>query len=230
MTHFLLKVEQLRWRKRVEEFNLESEWRQSHGKHGPSKVTYTFKTNSASDHSVHPYSNQWRSNTEKTAVPWNHASTYCNTNADKKGDTPSPCQSSHFCCTWWKQLPSVRRREEKIQLKLNVTRSVQLMPTYEKPPGSVTLWWAKGIQAWVSCSQLDFCLMLQWMLEPRKTLQQRTLASFLLPEWKQKEEEELKPAHNSASKNGIKAQNKKGDKWRKWRDGWGSLILQPAFC
>lgn len=123
MTHFLLKVEQLRWRKRVEEFNLESEWRQSHGKHGPSKVTYTFKTNSASDHSVHPYSNQWRSNTEKTAVPWNHASTYCNTNADKKGDTPSPCQSSHFCCTWWKQLPSVRRREEKIQLKLNVTRS-----------------------------------------------------------------------------------------------------------
>lgn len=123
MTHFLLKVEQLRWRKRVEEFNLESEWRQSHGKHGPSKVTYTFKTNSASDHSVHPYSNQWRSNTEKTAVPWNHASTYCNTNADKKGNTPSPCQSSHFCCTWWKQLPSVRRREEKIQLKLNVTRS-----------------------------------------------------------------------------------------------------------
>lgn len=123
MTHFLLKVEQLRWRKRVEEFNLESEWRHSHGKHGPSKVTYTFKTNSASDHSVHPYSNQWRSNTEKTAVPWNHASTYCNTNADKKGNTPSPCQSSHFCCTWWKQLPSVRRREEKIQLKLNVTRS-----------------------------------------------------------------------------------------------------------
>lgn len=54
---------------------------------------------SPSDRSIYPCSHQSPFN-NKTTLPWSHASIYCNTNAEKKDNTPSPCQSSHICvCT-----------------------------------------------------------------------------------------------------------------------------------
>lgn len=50
------------------------------------------------------------------------------------------------------------------------------------------------------------------------------------PERKQKEKGESRPIRVSVSKMGSRHGEKKGDKWRKLRDGRRFLILQSVFC
>lgn len=109
------------------EFIPESEWRPSYGKHVSPKATYIFKINSLSlslsDWSIHPYSHQLTFN-NKNSLPWSRASVYGHTNADKKDNTPSACQSSHICvCTWWKQRLSVGRRVKELRLRTRHSHS-----------------------------------------------------------------------------------------------------------